>query len=185
MRYYDTDGYALPRPFLAAPLKYDRVSSTFDLARPDPSNGVMRPHEAIDYQAAQGTPVVAVGSATVEFSGWRPGYGLLVELKHASGYSSTYAHLSRIAHGVVEGRRISAGEIIGAVGQTGYATGPHLHFEFAHNGTKLDYLAIKIPSVEALAGAKLTRFKQEQSQWFAALSGAAVRLVQAPIARWQ
>ena len=185
MRYYDTDGYALPRAFLAAPLKYDRISSRFDLARPDPASSVMRPHEAIDYQAAQGTPVFAVGSAKVEFAGWRPGYGLLVELKHAGGYSSTYAHLSRIADDVVEGRVINAGAIIGEVGQTGYATGPHLHFEFTHDGTKLDYLSIKIPSTEVLSGAKLTRFKQERLQWSAALNGVAVRVVQAPTMRWQ
>ena len=83
LQYYDADGHLLPRAFLAAPLKFDRISSTFDLARPDPVTGVLRPHEAIDFQAPQGTPVVAIGSATVEFAGWRPGYGLMVELKHA------------------------------------------------------------------------------------------------------
>ncbi len=146
LHYYDSDGHLLPRPFLAAPLKFERISSTFDLARPDPATGALRPHEAIDYQAAHGTPVMAIGAGTVEFAGSRPGNGLMVELKHAGGYTSSYSHLSRIAEGVEEGRRVNVGEAIGAVGQTGYATGPHLHFEFALDGKKLDYLSVKIPS---------------------------------------
>jgi murein DD-endopeptidase MepM/ murein hydrolase activator NlpD len=185
VQYYDADGHLLPRAFLAAPLKFDRISSTFDLARPDPATGVLRPHEAIDFQAPQGTPVVAVGSATVEFAGWRPGYGLMVELKHAGGYTSSYAHLSRIAGGIEEGRRVNVGDTIGAVGQTGYATGPHLHFEFARDGEKLDYLSVKIPSMESLSGYKLSQFRREQAKWLSALRGSAVRIVQSPISSWQ
>ena len=158
LHYYDSDGHLLPRPFLAAPLKFERISSTFDLARPDPVTGALRPHEAIDYQAAHGTPVMAIGAGTVEFAGSRPGNGLMVELKHAGGYTSSYSHLSRIAEGVEEGRRVNVGEAIGAVGQTGYATGPHLHFEFALNGEKLDYLSVKIPSAESLSGYQLIQF---------------------------
>ena len=185
LQYYDGDGHLLPRAFLAAPLKFDRISSTFDLARPDPVTGVLRPHEAIDFQAAQGTPVVAIGSATVEFAGWLPGYGLIVVLKHAGGYTSSYAHLSRIATGIVEGRRVNAGDTIGAVGQTGHATGPHLHFEFARDGEKLDYLSVKIPSTESLSGFRLAQFKREQAKWQSALRGSAVRIVQSPISSWQ
>lgn len=185
VQYYDADGHLLPRAFLAAPVKFDRISSTFDLARPDPLTGVLRPHEAIDYQAPQGTPVVAIGPATVEFAGWRAGYGLMVELKHAGGYRSSYAHLSRIAEGVEEGQRVNGGDTIGAVGQTGYATGPHLHFEFAREGEKLDYLSVKIPTAESLSGFRLAQFKREQAKWQSALRGSAVRIVQSPISSWQ
>jgi murein DD-endopeptidase MepM/ murein hydrolase activator NlpD len=185
LQYYDADGHLLPRAVLAAPLKFDRISSTFDLARPDPVTGMLRPHEAIDFQAPQGTPVVAVGSATVEFVGWRPGYGLMVELKHAGGYTSSYAHLSHMAEGIAEGRRLNAGDNIGEVGQTGYATGPHLHFEFARNGEKLDFLSVKIPTPESLSGFRLAQFKREQAKWQSALHGSAVRIVQSPISSWQ
>ena len=185
LQYYDSDGNLLPRAFLAVPLKFERISSAFDLARADPATGVLRPHEAIDFQAAHGTPVVSVGSGTVEIAGFRGGYGLMIEIKHPGGYTSTYAHLSRIADGIEEGRRVNAGETIGAVGQTGHATGPHLHFEFARDGEKLDYLAMKLPSAESLSGYRLLQFKREQATWLAALRGTAMRIVQTPVASWQ
>jgi len=185
LQYYDADGHMLPRPLLAAPLKFDRISSTFALARPDPATGALRPHEAIDYQAVHGTPVVAIGAGTIEFAGSRPGNGLMVELKHAGGYTSSYSHLSRLAEGVEEGRRVNTGEAIGAVGQTGYATGPHLHFEFALDGEKLDYLSVKIPSAESLSGYQLIQFHLEQAKWLAALRGSAVRVVQTATSSWQ
>jgi murein DD-endopeptidase MepM/ murein hydrolase activator NlpD len=184
LQYYDIAGHLLPSSFLAAPLKYERISSTFDLARPDPATGVLRPHEAVDYQAPHGTPVVAVGSGTVEFAGWRGGYGFMVEVKHAGGYSSTYAHLSRIAAGLEQGVRIKAGEPIGAVGQSGYATGPHLHFEFALNGERIDFLSVKIPGPDSLTGVKLQQFKREQEKWLAVLSGDANSLARLDLPRW-
>jgi len=185
LQYYDSDGQLLPRAFLAAPLVFERISSTFDLARPDPATGVLRPHEAIDFQAPHGTTVMSVGSGTVEFAGARGGYGLMVELKHAGGYITSYAHLSRIADGIEEGRRVKAGDALGEVGQTGYATGPHLHFEFARDGEKLDYLSAKLPSAESLTGFRLLQFKREQAKWRSALRGTAVRIVQTPVSTWQ
>ena len=109
----------------------------------------------------------------------------MVALKHAGGYTSSYAHLSRIAAGIQEGRRVNAGDTIGEVGQTGYATGPHLHFEFARDGVKLDYLSVKIPNTEALSGYKLAQFRLEQAKWLSALRGSAVRIVQSPVSPWQ
>ena len=184
LHYYDIDGHLLPSSFLAAPLKFERISSTFDLARPDPATGVLRPHEAVDYQAPHGTAVVAVGSGTVEFAGSRGGYGYMVEVKHAGGYSSTYAHLSRIAAGLEQGARIKAGEPIGAVGQTGYATGPHLHFEFTLNGEKIDFLSVKIAGPDSLTGVKLQQFKREQEKWLAVLRGEANSLASLDLPRW-
>ncbi len=185
LHYYDADGHLLPRPFLAAPLKFERISSTFDLARPDPVTGALRPHQAIDFHAAHGTPVVAIGAGMVEFAGARVGNGLMVELKHAGGYTSSYSHLSRLAEGIEDGRRVHVGEAIGEVGQTGYATGPHLHFEFALDGEKLDYLSVKIPSAASLSGYQLIQFRHEQAKWLAALRGSAVRVVQMTPSPWQ
>lgn len=184
-QYYDANGHMLPRPFLAAPLKFERISSSFDLARPDPASGILRPHEAIDYQAPHGTPVVAIGSGVAEFVGSRAGYGLMVELKHAGGYSSAYAHLSRTAPGLEAGSRVNVGEIIGEVGSSGYATGPHLHFEFALDGAKLDFQSVKIPGPESLTGYQLIQFRREQVKWLAVLRGSAVRVVQTPSSPWQ
>lgn len=185
LRYYDADGQSLPHSFLPAPLKYERISSTFDLARPDPVTGVTRPHQAIDFQAAVGTPVVAIGSGTVEFAGWRDGYGLLVEIKHARGYASAYAHLSTIADGLKDGFRVKAGEVIGKVGQTGHATGPHLHFEFSLNGQMIDFLAVRVTEADSLTGARLQQFKRERQMWLTVMSDAENQLAQAEMRQWQ
>jgi murein DD-endopeptidase MepM/ murein hydrolase activator NlpD len=157
-RYFDKQGIRLPRRFLAAPLKYDRISSTFDFARPDPMTGKVRPHEAIDYVAAAGTPVVAVGQGVVEFAGWYGGYGYLVEINHGDGYVSSYGHLSAFGDRVRVGKRVKAGEIIGFVGATGYSTGPHLHFEFSRGQEKLDYLTARLDAGEMLSGTELRHF---------------------------
>jgi len=156
--YYDSEGRALRRSFLRAPLSYARISSPFSLKRRHPIFRTLRPHRAIDYAAPAGTPVVAVGSGRVEFSGWRGGYGNLVEIRHAGGYTSRYGHFSRIARGIRRGVTVNAGEVIGYVGQTGHATGPHLHFEFLRSGEKINFLALKLPRVERLGGRDLERF---------------------------
>jgi murein DD-endopeptidase MepM/ murein hydrolase activator NlpD len=186
LRYYDSEGQSLPHSFLPAPLKYERISSTFNLARPDPVTGVTRPHQAIDYQAAVGTPVVAIGSGTVEFAGWREGYGLMIELKHAGGYASAYSHLSRLADGLTDGRRVKAGDKIGEVGRTGHATGPHLHFEFSLNGQRIDFLSVKVPEPDSLTGARLQQFRREQQQWLSVMSGSDEdQLARGEIRQWQ
>ena len=185
LRYYDANGQSLPHSFLSAPLKYERISSTFDLARPDPVSGATRPHQAIDYQAAVGTPVVAIASGTIEFAGWRDGYGLMVELKHTGGYASAYGHLSRIADGLKDGVRVKAGEGIGAVGQTGHATGPHLHFEFSLDGQRIDFLSVKIPEPDALTGVRLQQFKGEQQKWLSVMRGSENQFARDENPRWQ
>lgn len=157
-RYFDAEGARLPRRFMAAPLKYERISSTFDLARPDPITGRIRPHQAIDYVASEGTPVVAVGQGVVEFAGWNGGYGYLVEINHGDGYLTSYAHLSSFGENLAIGKSVQAGAVIGHVGDTGYSTGPHLHFEFSRHHAKLDYLSRRIHAGETLAGKERRRF---------------------------
>jgi murein DD-endopeptidase MepM/ murein hydrolase activator NlpD len=173
--YYDEEGKQLRNAFLRAPLSFTRISSPYSPARRHPISRIMRPHRAIDYAAPAGTPVVAIGGGRVTFSGWRPGYGNLVEISHSGGYSSRYGHFSRIARGIRRGAEISAGDVIGFVGQTGHATGPHLHFEFLRGGEKINFLSTRMPRAEHLAGAELQRFLRERDQRVAQLrhSGAA------------
>jgi murein DD-endopeptidase MepM/ murein hydrolase activator NlpD len=137
--YYDEKGASLKRAILASPLKFTpRVSSGFTQRRMHPILGTERAHLATDYAAPAGSPVVAVANGTVTFAGWDSGYGNLVRIKHAGGLTSGYAHLSRIAPGVRSGLAIRQSELVGLVGQTGLATGPHLHFMMAKNGTPVN-----------------------------------------------
>jgi murein DD-endopeptidase MepM/ murein hydrolase activator NlpD len=170
--YYDREGRALQRSFLRAPLSYLRISSEFSLARQHPIFRTVRPHQAIDYAAPEGTPVVAIGSGRIEFAGWSNGYGNMVEIRHSNGYASRYGHFSRIAPGIRKGAQIEAGEIVGYVGQTGHATGPHLHFEFLKDGEKTNFLALKLPGMDRLTGDALQAFKLSRDERIAELQRA-------------
>jgi murein DD-endopeptidase MepM/ murein hydrolase activator NlpD len=175
--YYNSNGEALRRSFLRAPLSYARISSPFNRNRMHPIFRTVRPHLAIDYAAPAGTPVVAIGKGRVEFAGWRNGYGNVVDIRHSGSYVSRYAHFSRIAARLRKGQSVDAGEVIGYVGQTGHATGPHLHFEFLRGGAKINFLAMRIPKTEQLAGADLQRFNRLRVQQQALLKGDENRLV--------
>src|SRR2546427_5983450 len=137
--YYDPKGISLKRAILASPLKFTpRISSGFTYRRMHPILGKERAHLATDYAVPAGSPVVAVANGKVIFAGWDGGDGNLVRVKHASGLTSGYAHLSHIALGIRAGHAIKQGELVGLVGQTGLATGPHLHFMMAKNGTPIN-----------------------------------------------
>jgi murein DD-endopeptidase MepM/ murein hydrolase activator NlpD len=158
--YYSSKGEALRRSFLRAPLSYARISSPFNRNRMHPIFRTVRPHLAIDYAAPSGSPVVAIGRGTVEFAGWRGGYGNVVDIRHPGNYVSRYAHFSRFATKLRKGQAVDAGEVIGYVGQTGHATGPHLHFEFLRGGTKINFLDLRIPKNQQLAGSDLAQFQR-------------------------
>ena len=158
--YYDGEGRSARRSFLRAPLSYVRISSPFSLNRQNPISRTVQPHMAIDYAAPAGTPVVAIGRGQVDFVGWRNGYGNVVDIVHSGGYMSRYAHFSRFAEGIRKGRVVDAGDVVGYVGQTGHATGPHLHFEFLRGGEKINFLSLRIPKNDRLADQDLQRFKQ-------------------------
>lgn len=158
--YYDSEGRSARRSFLRAPLSYVRISSPFSLNRRNPIFRTVRPHMAIDYAAPAGTPVVAIGRGHVEFVGWRSGYGNVVDIIHSGGYMSRYAHFSRVADGIRKGRVVNAGDVVGYVGQTGHATGPHLHFEFLRDGEKINFLSLRIPKNDRLVGQDFQRFKR-------------------------
>lgn len=137
--YYSLDGDSRRRAYLASPMEFSRVTSGFKM-RMHPILRTVRAHNGVDYGAPSGTAVRSVGDGTVEFAGVQNGYGNVVILKHRNNHSTLYAHLSRI--NVRKGESISQGQNIGAVGATGWATGPHLHFEFRVNGVYQDPLTI-------------------------------------------
>ena len=137
--YFDIDGRSKRRAFLASPLAFSRVTSSFAM-RMHPLLNSWRQHNGVDYGAPTGTAVRSVGEGVVEFAGRQNGYGNVVQLRHGSERSTLYAHLSRID--VRKGQRVEQGQRIGAVGMTGWATGPHLHFEFKVAGRLQDPLRI-------------------------------------------
>jgi murein DD-endopeptidase MepM/ murein hydrolase activator NlpD len=136
--YFDEDAAALERSFLSSPVDFERISSGFTRARFHPVLRTWRAHEGIDYAAGTGTPVKSVADGTVVRAGVAGGYGKLVEIRHADGVVTRYGHLSAIAAGLRPGAHVAQGQVVGAVGATGLATGPHLHYELRVNGRATD-----------------------------------------------
>lgn len=136
--YFDAAGMSLERSFLSAPLEFRRISSGFARARRHPVLGTWRAHQGIDYAADTGTPVSVVADGVVTRAGWAGGYGRLVEVRHANGAITRYAHLSAIAAAVKRGASVRQGQVIGQVGASGLATGPHLHYELLLAGRPVD-----------------------------------------------
>lgn len=157
--FYDAEGKSLRRAFLRAPLTYRRISSYFSRARFHPILRIYRPHNGIDYAAPSGTPVSAIADGKVTFRGWKGGYGKYIGIRHAGSYTSGYGHLRSYAKGVRAGARVKQGQVIGYVGKTGLATGPHLDFSFRVNGRFVNFLKFRPPVVTVLKGAELEAFK--------------------------
>ncbi len=156
--YFGLDGKSKQRTFLTSPLEFSRVTSGFAM-RMHPILNSWKQHNGVDYGAPLGTPVRAMGDGVVEFSGWQNGYGNVVHIKHSNERSTVYAHLSRID--VAKGQHVDQGVTIGAVGMTGWATGPHLHFEVKINGVQQDPLLVAQASEAAVVSpAAKARFAQ-------------------------
>ena len=149
--YYAPDGKNLRKAFLRSPLEFSRISSGFTTRRYHPVLKEWRAHRGIDYAAATGTRVRATADGWVDFLGRQGGYGNLIVLRHAGRVSTAYGHLSKYAGGLRRGSRVSQGEIIGYVGSTGLATGPHLHYEFRVDGTQRNPLTVAMPTAEPVA----------------------------------
>ncbi len=137
--YFGMDGRSLKRPYLTSPMEFSRITSGFAM-RMHPILRQWRAHLGVDYAAPTGTPARTVGDGVVEFAGWQNGYGNVVEVRHRNNHTTLYAHLSRIL--VAKGERVEQGQHVGLVGATGWATGPHLHFEFRVNGVHQDPLTL-------------------------------------------
>ncbi|PYM34561.1 MAG: M23 family peptidase [Candidatus Rokuibacteriota bacterium] len=156
--FYDREGRSLKKSFLKSPLEFSRITSGFTYARPHPILGGVRPHLAIDYAAPTGTPVRAVADGVVTAAGVDGGNGISVTLRHRSGFGTMYNHLSKVAAGVRRGARVSQRDVIGYVGMTGLATGPHLDYRVSRHGEFVNPLSEKFIPGEPLAGADRTRF---------------------------
>ncbi|MFY9116528.1 MAG: peptidoglycan DD-metalloendopeptidase family protein [Bacteroidales bacterium] len=156
--YWDQNGVNLQRAFLKAPLKYSRVSSGFSYARRHPITRVVRPHTGVDYAAPAGTPVMSIGEGRVIERTYTKGGGNTVKIKHNSVYTTAYLHLSRFAKGLVVGKRIAQGEVIGYVGSTGVSTGPHLDFRVWKNGKPINPLTMESPPADPIADAHMEDF---------------------------
>jgi len=160
--YYDSDGRSLKRFFLRSPLKFDpQVSSGFSRSRLHPILNIRRAHLGVDYRAPIGAPVVAVSDGAVTFAGWTSGGGRTVRVHHASGYESAYLHLSAFGPGIRAGVHVSQGQLIGKVGMTGLATGPHLHYELRRGGAVVNPMSEhkKLPPGEPIPAGEMEAFK--------------------------
>jgi murein DD-endopeptidase MepM/ murein hydrolase activator NlpD len=149
--FYALGGRSMKRAFLRSPLEYTRMSSGFSNSRSHPVFGYDAAHRGIDYSAPSGTKVRTVAGGTVEFAGWQRGYGNIVEIRHDEKHATLYAHLNGFVPGVVKGARVAQGDLVGFVGATGWATGPHLHFEIKIRGAQVNPLTADLPGAEPLA----------------------------------
>ena len=174
--FYDENGSSLQRPFLKAPLKYSRVSSGFTRRRFHPVLKKYKKHLGIDYGAPAGTPVMSVGDGVVTEARYDRSNGKYVKIKHTGRYTSQYLHMSKIAGRVKPGARVRQGEIIGFVGKTGLATGPHLDFRFWENGKSIDFTRWKTPAVKSTKVDDLDSFNRYAEKLKAQLDGETGRL---------
>ena len=158
--YYSPAGLAMRKAFLRAPLEFTRVSSAFNPHRRHPILNLIRGHMGTDYAAPIGTPVHAAGDGHVSFVGQRGGYGNAIVLSHGANISTLYGHMSRFARNIHVGTRVQQGEVIGYVGMTGLATGPHLHYEYLTNGVHRNPQTVQLPGAEPLRAQDLQRFRE-------------------------
>ena len=144
VEYFTPEGRSMRKTYLKSPVKFSRISSRFTRSRKHPVLGYNRAHRGVDYASASGTPIRAIGDGRVAYAARKGGYGRFVEIRHTnSAHSTAYAHLRSYGRGIKRGKRVKQGQIIGYVGMSGLATGPHLHFEFRIRGRAVNPLAVK------------------------------------------
>lgn len=154
--FYDEEGKPLKNFFLKAPLKFSRISSRFSARRLHPVQGIWKAHKGTDYAAPTGTPILSTAAGVVEMAGYTTGNGNFVKIKHNKIYSTQYLHMSKIL--VRRGQHVSQGQVIGKVGSTGLATGPHVCYRFWKNGVQVDALRLKLPNAEPMDKKNKPRF---------------------------
>ena len=167
--YYTPEGYSMRKTFLRSPVDFARVSSRFNLRRKHPVLNKIRAHKGVDYAAATGTAIKASGEGKVIFRGRKGGYGNVVVLQHGGNITTLYAHMKAFKRGQKVGTRVKQGQVIGYVGKSGLATGPHLHYEFRVNGVHKNPLKVKLPQAAPIAKAEETIFKTTTSELLAQL----------------
>jgi murein DD-endopeptidase MepM/ murein hydrolase activator NlpD len=158
--FFDADGNSLRKAFLKAPLQFSRITSHFSSARMHPVLRIVRPHYGVDYAAPIGTPVHSIGDGRITSCTITDGAGRMVRIQHNSVYATSYMHLSRFGEGITPGAFVKQGDIIGYVGSSGLATGPHLDFRFYQNGSPVDPLKVDAPPVEPVSEANKAKFEK-------------------------
>jgi len=170
IEYFTPEGKSLRKSYLKAPVKFTRISSRFSLKREHPILGYTRAHKGVDYAAPSGTPISALGDGRVVFCGWKSGYGRFIEIRHSNGeHSTAYGHMSRFARGIHAGSRVKQGQVIGYVGMSGLATGPHLHFEFRVRGKAVNPLTVKRSPARPVPTELMTAFRTQTAPLLAEL----------------
>ena len=167
--YYTPEGKSLRKAFLRAPVEFSRISSRFNMARRHPVLNRIRAHKGVDYAAPIGTPVRAAGDGRVRFVGQQGGYGRVIELDHAAGVVTVYGHLSRFAKGLSRGDRVRQGDVIGYVGMSGLATGPHLHYEYRVRGVHKNPQTVPLPTAEPVPDSLMADFRLRTQSALASL----------------
>lgn len=157
-RYYAPDGKGLNKAFLRMPVEFARISSGFSLGRLHPVLNTIRAHKGTDYAASTGTPIMSTGDGKITFAGRQGGFGNCIVIQHGQGYETLYGHMSRFGKGITNGTRVSQGQVIGYVGMTGLASGPHLHYEFHVNGQVRNPVTVELPKSVGIAANEKERF---------------------------
>ena len=159
--YFTPEGRSMRRAFLRTPVEFTRISSPFNPNRRHPVLNTIRAHKGTDYAAPRGTPVKASGDGRIKLAGRKGGYGNTVIIQHGQTYETLYAHLNAFHRNIRSGVRVKQGQIIGYVGSTGLATGPHLHYEFYVNGSVRNPVTVELPQAESVPSSELARFKSQ------------------------
>ena len=168
--YYTPEGYSMRKAFLRTPVDFARISSHFNLSRKHPVLNRIRAHKGTDYAAPRGTPIRAAGDGKIVHLGRKGGYGRAVVIKHGGAYKTLYAHMNKYKRGLHSGSRVKQGQVIGYVGSTGLATGPHLHYEFYVNGSVRNPVTVSLPKARSIPKSELNRFLAATRQQVATLS---------------
>ena len=167
--YFAPNGDSMRKAFLRAPVEFSRVSSNFNLRRVHPLFKTARPHRGIDYAAPRGTPILAAGDGKVLEASRTEPRGNYVIIQHGEQFVTKYLHLSKFAKGVRSGAKVKQGQTIGYVGATGWATGPHLHYEFLVNGVHQNPRTVSLPDAEPIDNQEMGRFKEQTNGYMALL----------------
>lgn len=167
--YYSPDGKSMRKAFLRSPVDFARVSSRFSNKRWHPVLSKWRSHKGVDYAAKRGTPIRASGDGKVSFASKKGGYGRAIFIQHGGRYTTVYGHLNGYARGIRSGKRVKQGQIIGYVGSSGLATGPHLHYEFRVNGVHRNPLTVKLPEAKPVHPSYLSHFEENTQVYLSML----------------
>lgn len=167
--YFTPDGHSMRKAFLRTPIDFARISSHFNLRRKHPVLHTIRAHKGTDYAAGRGTPIKATGDGKIIHAGRKGGYGKAVVIQHGQKISTLYAHMSKYARGVRTGARVKQGQVIGYVGSTGLASGPHLHYEFRVNGVQKNPVKVALPQAQPIHKSEIAQFKQQTEMYLSQL----------------